>query len=102
MLVAERGVHAQVCRRLLEAKVLHDMRVIQVLQRLAFQLQRFHDRNLSRVVLVARRSWNLDLLDSDHFTRRRVEGKIDFAVRSLADELTTNPTEDGYMIGQNP
>lgn len=68
--------------------------MIEIFQRFTFKLQRFYYRYLPRIVLVARRSWNLDLFDGNHLARCCVECKIDLAVRSLANELTADPAED--------
>ena len=69
--------------------------MVQVLQRLALQFERLDDRDLSRIVLVARRPRDLHLLNSNHLTRRRVQRQVYTAVRSLSNQLSTHPAENG-------
>jgi hypothetical protein len=86
--------HAKEHGRLLKAQILHNVRVVEVLERLVLSLQRLHDRHLPVVFPVAGRLWNLDLLHGDHFSSRRIQRKIDAAVGTLPNEFTSNPLED--------
>jgi hypothetical protein len=86
-------LHAQIGRGLLKPKVLDNVGMVQNLERLALKLQRLHDGDLPRVVLVTSGPRDLDLLDSDHLTRRRIESQIDTAIGPPADELASNPLE---------
>ena len=70
--------------------------MIEILEGLALELQSFYNCDLSRVVFVTRRSRNLDLLYSDHFTSRSIQRQIDASKIALPDELTPNPLENGY------
>ncbi|SRR6266702_598676 len=91
----ETSSHAQEIWCFLKPKVLNDVRMIEILEGLALQLQCFYDCDLSRVVLVTRRSRNLNLLYSDHFPSRGIQRKIDASKIALPYELTPNPFEDG-------
>lgn len=92
----ETGSHAQEIWRFLKPKILNDVRMIEILEGLALKLQSFYNCDLSRVVFVTRRSRNLDLLYSDHFTSRSIQRQIDASKIALPDELTPNPLENGY------
>lgn len=86
-------VHAQVVCRLFKPKILYDIGMIKVLQRLRLQLQRLHNGMLARIIFVTRRLRKLYLLNSNHLSCRRVHGKIDTTVRPLSNKLATDPLE---------
>jgi hypothetical protein len=89
--------HAKEHGRLLKAQILHNVRVVEVLQRLALRLQRLHDRHLPLAFPVAGRLGNLDLLHGDRFPSRRIQRKIKAAVSALPDEFASNPLEDRWL-----
>jgi len=90
-----RHQHAKVRGGLLEPKVLHDMWMVEVLESLTLRLESLHYRVLSRVVLVAGRLGQLNLLDCDHLARCRIERKVDPTIRALPEQFASNPFESG-------
>jgi hypothetical protein len=89
--------HAKEHGRLLKAQILHNVRVVEVLERLALRLQRLHDRHLPLVFPIAGGLRNFDLLHGDHLSSRRIQRKIDAAVGALPDEFASNPLEDRWL-----
>ena len=83
-------------RRLLEAKVLHDIRMIQIFQGFTLELERLDDVRLSCVAAVGSRTWYLDLFDGDHLSCGHVHGEVDAPEVALADQLAAHPLEDCY------
>lgn len=94
-LEGERNLHAQEVWRFLEPKVLYNVRMVQVLEGLALKLQCLHNCDLSRVILVTRRSWNLDLLYSNHLSSSGIQRHINTTKIALPNQLTPNPFEYG-------
>jgi len=92
----DHNVHAEESRRLFKAKICDDVGMIEVLQRLALELQGIHYGHLTRVILVACSTRDLDLLDGNHFTGSGIEGEINAAKVAFSDEFATNPLEYGY------
>jgi hypothetical protein len=70
--------------------------MVQVLERLTLKFQCLHDRDLPRVVLVARRSRNLNLLYSNHFPSSGIQRHINTTKIALPDKLSPDPLENGY------
>ena len=89
-------VHAQIGWSFFETEILHDVRVIKVLQRLTLHLQGLNDSGLPIIALVTRSLRQLDLLHSNHLARGRVQREVHSAVRALPNELTTHPPEYGF------
>lgn len=96
-----RDLHAQVCRSLLKPKVLNDVRVIQILQRLTLQLQSLHDSVLTRVISVARCLRQLHLLYCYHLSSSRVQSQVDTTVRPFSDEFSSHPLESSLKQKRN-
>ncbi len=59
-------LHAQIRRRLFKAKILNDIRMVEVLQGFTLDFEGLHNRNLTRIVLITRSSGHLDLFNSNH------------------------------------
>ena len=77
------------------------MRMVEILEGLALQLESFHHGDLSRIIHIAIRSWNFHLLDGDHLSSVGVESKVHLAVSTFCNKLSTNPTEYGYQKNTN-
>ena len=91
------NVHAEESWSLLETEILNDVGMVQILEGLALQLESFHHGDLSRIVHIAVRSWDLHLLDGDHLSSVGVESKVHLAISTFSNKLSTNPTEYGYQ-----
>ena len=89
-------LHAQKIRGLLKSKILHYIGMIEVLQRLALQLEGFDNCDLPAIIPVAVGLGYLDLFDRNHLPGRGVKRKIHSAIRALADQLASNPFEYCY------
>ncbi len=85
----------QEARRLFEAEVRDDVRMVEVFERFDLGFERGHDALLARIFAIAGGAGQLDLLDSDHLTRGGVQGEVDPTVRALADQVTFDPLENG-------
>ena len=93
-------LHAKHIHRLFETKVLHDMRMVQISQRVALRLERVDDDDLPPIRTVAVRLGKLDLLDRDHLARRSIESEIYAAICATSDELAAHPLESRYDHSQ--
>lgn len=113
--VISRHLHAEIRRRLFESlitkkkpyislctrrhnskrphQILHDIRMIKILERLTLQLQRLHNRHLARIILITSRSRYLHLLHSNHLPRRRVQSQIHTTICTSPNKLPTHPLE---------
>src|SRR6266550_9142217 len=67
------------------------MWMVQFFQSLTLQLQGLHHGCLSRVISIACRLGQFDLLDRHHFTCVGIHGEIHSSICAFAYELTANP-----------
>jgi hypothetical protein len=89
------SVHAEVVGALLEAEILDDVGMLEVIEGVAFELESLHNLDVARISKIAGSPGDLDLLDSDDLAGGGVESEIDTAIATLADELAANPLEEG-------
>ena len=64
----------QIRRGFFKSEVLHDVRVVEVLESLTLHLQRLNDSRLPTVTHIAGSLRKFNLFDCNHLTRRGVEG----------------------------